>query len=332
MNPPRLTLTTVGLSIRDELRVKSMLHLVEGKTAAAWTYVEETQADLAICEPESALARVTIRHAAERGRPRCVMLLRQGAPELPDAHCVFAPLRVSDFISLLDGAPAVQTQEATVTQSVDRAESTDPQVGELFAHLLRRIVSEKDGRARCITVGDMRLYLLMSQNSVLANESLTPERIAGLSGRRDFEASLLTESERITPEDNFHRCALPVFLWNCAIGNAADGLQSWLPRGAAFTLKRWPDFGRLSHQPWHLRLTALLVREAFTPQQMSVLVEQPPSAIEAFLHACDLCGLLSMGSHAEAPEESSVTATTESSGRWSTIFRSLRQALNMGKR
>jgi len=331
MSPPRLTLTTVGLSIRDELRVKSMLQLVEGKTTAAWTYVEETQADLAICEPESALAQATVRQAAGNGRPRCVMLLRQGVPALPDAHCVVAPLRVSDFISLLDDIRTVQPQEAIANQSAARAELPAPQTREPLVQRLRSIVLEKDSRARCITSGEVRLYLLMRQNSVLANESLTPARIVELAGSCDFHVRLLAESERVTPEDELHRCALPIFLWNCAIGTTCDGLPSW-PRGAGFTLKRWPDFGRLTHQPWHLRLTALLVREAFTAQQMSVLVEQPLAAIEAFLHACDLCGLLSVEARAEALEEPSVSATTESSGRWSTLFRSFRQALNMGRR
>src|SRR5690606_15950738 len=106
---------------------------------------------------------------------------------------------------------------------------------------------------------------------VLSNEVLTPEHVAALAGREDFRTEAFASSEVFISEHHVHRCPLPALLWNCAM--AADTpASSWLPKNASFSLKRWPDFGRLAHRPWHLRLTALLVREPFSAQQLSVLI------------------------------------------------------------
>lgn len=312
-----------------------MLHLVEGRTAATWVYVDEPQADLAICEPDSALAQATIKQAVRRGRPHCVVLLRPGAQPLPHTHSVHAPLRVSDFISMLDdtlanahaGADAANTVLAASTASVASSRSGD----SLLLGVLRNMMTSGDSRAHCVTIGGVRLFLMPSQGSVLADEQLTPSLIARFSDHGDIDARCLPESDVIAPDSSLHRCSLQFLLWHCAISTADGEFTSWLPRGAGFGLKRWPDFGRLTHEPWHLRLTALLVREAFTPQQMTVLIDQPLRQVQAFLHACDLCGLLRSelrpGDIEEPPQQAAA-----SQGRWSTIFSSIRDVLSMGKR
>src|SRR6187431_1611259 len=154
MTGRQLTLTTIGLSIRDEMRVKSMLQLVEGKTAATWTYVEEAAADLAICEPDSTLARAVIRQATQRGRPRCVSLVRQGVTPPEDSETVSAPLRVSDFISMLDATLAAQgvdtsltTQQLVAAAQVDAAAHDE---GFLLAHALRDILAKDSQRTHLI--------------------------------------------------------------------------------------------------------------------------------------------------------------------------------------
>lgn len=327
--PPR-TLTTIGLSIRDELRVKSLLQIVEGKTAAPWIYVEEVQADLALCEPESALARVIIEQSARNNSRRCVMLLRQGAECPPGITCVFSPLGVRELITLLDGV--TDTHPAEENQPLEHPRPVATALSAPLLEHLRQITTHADGRTHRITNGATSLWVLPNQTVVLSNAALAPEHVATLANRRDFEVEAFAHLEPNVADTHVHRCPLPVLLWNCAI--AADTADRSSPPTATYSLKRWPDFGRFAHSPWHLRLTALMIREAFSAQQMSVLIGQPVPKIEAFLHACDSIGLLVTNLASEALPSNSMapqaTERAEKPGRWFSLFQSFRQALNMG--
>ena len=67
---PTMTLTTLGLSLRDETLVKSLLNIVGGNTRAQWRFVDEIDADLALCDPASPFARMALQKS-ERSGSRC---------------------------------------------------------------------------------------------------------------------------------------------------------------------------------------------------------------------------------------------------------------------
>ena len=342
MEEPRLTLTTVGLSVRDQLRVKSMLQLVAGKTSATWTYVDEPQADLAICEPDSALARVVMEQASQHGgRPRCVSLLRPGAKPMEDTQSVYAPLRVSDFISILnatfgsDGAEGIDSSLTTQQLvAAAHAEAIAHNEGFLLAHSLRDIIARADSLTYRVTHGRVVIYVMPAQDSVFSNEELTTQLITTLACA---SGGLHTQElpANVVPafEGGFHRRSLHYLTWNCGLLGATSDLLPWLPRMARFRVSRWPDFGRLGHQPWQVRLTSILMNNAYTLQQMTGLVQQPIANIRAFLNACSLCGLLT---HEALPIVETFTAPAKESApvpgssRWSGLLHSLRNALRSG--
>lgn len=340
MTGRQLTLTTIGLSIRDEMRVKSMLQLVEGKTAASWTHSEQAAADLAICEPDSALARAVMRQAVQRGRPRCVSLVRQGTPPPEDVESVFAPLRVSDFISMLDATPATQDVDTSLTTqqlvAASQAEAAAQNEGFLLAQVLRDIAAKDSQRTHLIARGDVLIYVQPAQATVLANKDLSPELIAELA-----RASSALEVRELGSDDSppavgeLRRHSLQYLLWNCGQLGTTTDLLPWLPRMARFRLQRWPDFGRLGHQTWQVRLTSMLMNNAYTPQQMTHLAAQPIANIRGFLNACALCGLLtheSLASQQAIEPAHAETPATKPTGRWSGILRSIRNALHIGDR
>lgn len=336
MTGRQLTLTTIGLSIRDEMRVRSMLQLVEGKTAASWAYVDEAVADLAICEPDSVLARAVIRRATQRGRPRCVSLVRPGATPPADTESVYAPLRVSDFISMLDATlgavdPSLTTQQLVAASHAEAAAQNE---GFLLAHALRDIVGKNEQRAHLITHGPVFIYVQPAQATVLANLDLSPELIAGIAqASGGLEVRELAPDEPLPAEGELRRHSLQYLLWNCGLLGTTTDLLPWLPRMARFRLQRWPDFGRLGHKTWQVRLTSILVNNAYTLQQMTNIAAQPVANIRGFLNACALCGLLTHESLAadaavEATHASASVAKTTS--RWSGILGSIRNALHIG--
>ena len=331
MISPRRTLTTIGLSIRDELRVKSLLQIVEGKTAAPWIYIEEVQADLALCEPESALARVVIEQSASNRPRRCVMLLRQGAECPPGITSVFSPLGVRELIALLDGVTGAHPAEENHSLQPPRPAAVASNAS-LLESLRQITTSQADGRSHHISIGETSLWVLPNQTVVLSNAALTAEHVATLANGRDVAVEAFAHLEPNVADTHVHRCPLPVLLWNCAM--AADTAGRGSSPNSTYSLKRWPDFGRFPHSQWHLRLTALMIREAFSAQQMSVLIEQPVAKIEAFLHACDAIGLLvtNLASESRSADSTAPQATdrAEKPGRWFSIFQSFRQALNIG--
>lgn len=341
MTGRRLTLTTIGLSIRDEMRVKSMLQLVEGKTAATWTYVEEAGADLAICEPESTLAQAVSRQATQRGRPRCVSLVRQGTQPMEDTPAVHAPLRVSDFISMLDATLAAQGVDTSLTTqqlvAASHAEAATQNEGFLLAHALRDIVANNSQHTVRLVRDNVSIYVLPAQASVFASEDLSPQRIAELAQvSSGFEVTAMGNDAMPASESGFRRHSLQYVLWNCGLLGTTTDLLPWLPRMARFRLQRWPDFGRLGHKTWQVRLTSILMNNAYTPQQMTSLVQQPIADIRGFLNGCELCGLLTHEALAEEAadmyEAATATAATASktSSRWSGLLRSIRNALHIG--
>jgi hypothetical protein len=338
MTGQQLTLTTIGLSIRDEMRVKSMLQLVEGKTAASWTYTEEAVADLAICEPESALARALIRQATQRGRPRCVSLVRQGVAAPEDTQTVYAPLRVSDFISMLDATLAAQGVDTSLTTqqllAAAQVEATAQNEGFLLAHALRDIVAKDGQRTHLIRRGDVSIYVQPAQATVLANKDLSPELIAELAQASSaLEVRDLGVIDSPPAEGELRRHSLQYLLWNCGQLGTTTDLLPWLPRMARFRLQRWPDFGRLGHKTWQVRLTSILMNNAYTPQQMTNLAAQPLANIRGFLNACALCGLLtheSLASELATDPAHAVTSEAKPTSRWSGLLRSIRNALHIG--
>jgi len=338
MTGRQLTLTTIGLSIRDEMRVKSMLQLVEGKTAATWTYVDEAAADLAICEPESTLARAVIRQATQRGRPRCVSLVRQGVTPPEDTESVTAPLRVSDFISMLDAtlASAQDIDTSLTTQELvaaAQAEAVAQNEGFVLAHTLREIVAKDSQRTHLIRRGDLLVYVLPSQSTVFANQDLSPELISQLAQASSALDVTELKPDEALPEGELRRHSLQYLLWNCGQLGTTTDLLPWLPRMARFRLHRWPDFGRLGHKTWQVRLTSILINNAYTLQQMTNIAAQPVANIRGFLNACSLCGLLTheaLASEVLAESTQPAEPAAKPTSRWSGLLRSIRNALHIG--
>lgn len=334
MTGRQLTLTTIGLSIRDEMRVKSMLQLVEGKTAASWAYVDQDAADLAICEPDNVLARAVMRQATERGRPRCVSLVRQGTPAPENTAAVYSPLRVSDFISMLDATlgdvdPSLTTQQLVAAAQAEAAAHNE---GFLLAHALRDIGAQDGQRTHLITHGNVSIYVQPAQSTVLASQDLSPELIAELAQvTSGLAVRELGADEAMPADSDLRRHSLQYLLWNCGQLGVTTDLLPWLPRMARFRLQRWPDFGRLGHKTWQVRLTSILMNNGYTQQQMTNIVAQPVANIRGFLNACALCGLLTHEALAtELIVESAQAASSKPTSRWSGLLRSIRNALHIG--
>jgi hypothetical protein len=99
------TVTAMGLPARDEAELRRLLDLVAGLTRAHWSFLDGIDADVAFCEPRSALARVYLHHRNAPGVPVCIAL-GDGGEDLPWPHRVPLPLDPSRLRAVLDGIDA----------------------------------------------------------------------------------------------------------------------------------------------------------------------------------------------------------------------------------
>jgi hypothetical protein len=99
------TVTAMGLPARDEAELRRLLDLVAGLTRAHWSFLDGIDADVAFCEPRSALARVYLHHRNVAGVPICIAL-GDGGEDLPWPHRVPLPLDPSRLRAVLDGIDA----------------------------------------------------------------------------------------------------------------------------------------------------------------------------------------------------------------------------------
>ncbi|HWK49814.1 MAG TPA: hypothetical protein VNR40_07990, partial [Steroidobacter sp.] len=230
-----------------------------------------------------------------------------------------------------DVDPSLTTQQLV---AASHAEAVAQNEGFLFAHALRDIVGKNEQRAHLISHGPVFIYVQPAQATVLANLDLSPELIAGIAqAAGGLEVRELAPDEPLPAAGELRRHSLQYLLWNCGLLGTTTDLLPWLPRMARFRLQRWPDFGRLGHKTWQVRLTSILVNNAYTLQQMTNITAQPVANIRGFLNACALCGLLtheSLASDAGMDPTQARTPVANSTSRWSGILRSIRNALHLG--
>src|SRR5262245_27755341 len=97
-----LTLTSIGLPVRTELRLKSMLEVVKNMTVDNWSYSQDGEADLTICEPTSALTTLALKRKNLAGASRCALLVKDDYADTSTLPIIHDPVRPTEFLSLLN--------------------------------------------------------------------------------------------------------------------------------------------------------------------------------------------------------------------------------------
>ena len=336
-----MTLTTLGLSLRDETLVRSLLNVVGGNTRAEWRFVDEIDADLALCDPQSPFARMAMQKSQRTGRPRCVALLYGDASAAPLQHAIRAPMRVGELVKMLDVfsdpdiPPLAQSAVETPTGFVDGHASSNgrPLQTQWLVDVLQELMAVDDAnRPNAIWRVEIGGFLL---------DILLPERRYAFLDH-DITIDALVDIALSTPVDNVIRLdredvetlgvgaatkPLDALLWRVGLRMVPNPSMPWLGKEVSLRLKRWPDFGRLGVHKAHLALAALLTKSRW---RIDALVEASggtQAELESFLVACGLCGLLEIE---KVPPVALAPQVAKRRLGVSGLFRSLRSALRMG--
>jgi hypothetical protein len=120
MSARNLTLTGIGLPVRAELRLKSLLEVVNERTTDRWSFVEQDDAHVAICDPASALSCVTIKRSSSSAT-RFFSLVEDAALAVAGTTAIRDPIRASDLIELLNLVSSTLSCEADRAHRAPRA-------------------------------------------------------------------------------------------------------------------------------------------------------------------------------------------------------------------
>lgn len=330
-----MTLTTLGLSLRDETLVKSLLSVVAAQTRAEWRYVDEIDADLALCDPASPFMRMGIHRFEREGRPLCVALGgHHDAPGAVPLRSIRAPLRVREFMDLLDAtsdperalpAPASASASSSAAGPEARSETL---VETLRACAAATRAAEQPSAWR-IGIGGHRVDVLFPEGRYVASApELTVDALVDLA--LSFRVETVVRLDRTETQASHPAIAarsLDLLYWRIGLRMPPEPGAPWLGDGVALRLSRWPDFGHLGGNRGHLALAALMTRTAWRPADLIETSGQSRQELHAFLGACALCGLLLVDK--VVPDAAPPQAPARRLGV-SGLFRSLRNALRMG--
>jgi hypothetical protein len=336
MEPRYRTLTTIGLPARTELLIKSMLLGAGGTTTDQWAFSEEVTSDVAICDPDSSLSAVARSRAAHTGRPRCVWLVGEFAGGRLDGPTLRDPIGSAGLIAVLESL-SIELASAEATPPAVGARAV-PVIADVFnlGLALRRLMASGSRQVHRVDTEGAALYVFPASRTLRPTVPLGDHAIARLlSAPIDAPMAAVSEDEALRLTTNAGT-SLPVdrLLWRGGIDGPHDRLLPGLPSDAAFRLRRWPDFGRVGHDPAHLRMAAVLTRTPHGLEDLAQAVSAPIAKVLPFINACGLCDLVDL--HAAGTTSPFKGLTPEAMGGsekagYGSILRTIRSALGLGR-
>lgn len=336
MMPRELTLTTIGLSLHDDLLIKSLLQIVNARTRDHWHFHDDMESDVALCDPESALVSLVQKYSQRNGNPRCISLVHEDAAPIRGTSVLTAPVRAADFIAMLDSvsislASAAQASSALPHGDMSGANSVGAQPSS-FGLVMHDLFAQASNDVYRIDSANVTLHVIPATRVWLLVQPLEEEEISQLlRSPADLTLTRLSRdhAQRLLSDDRINPYPVESLLWRAGLQGTQDRLLPGLPHDARFALRRWPDFGRLKHEQAHFRMAALLTRAPHDLDELASASAQTREVALGFINACALCDLITV--RPAAPRATTVSATAASfdrpSSRYAGIFRSIRGAL-----
>lgn len=317
-------LTTVGLPLRDDLLIRSLIQVVGTKTVDDWTFYDGFEADVALCNPNSNLAGVALRRAAGQSTAlTCVSVVHDGEDSLPGTKVLHAPIKSTEFIALLNDISHSSGRIGHAAMPA-AAEATDERS---VANALHDLMQTKSPDLHAVECASATLFIVPASRMLYAAAPLAEAELKQWFGTRPLRIDRMDEqSARRLVGDIESRRDLDGLLWRIGLEGNDDALLNGLSEGAKFHLKRWPDFGRLAHQAFHFRMAALLSRGAYTVEELAAASNHSPAEARAFVNACAMCDLIRTEAAAADPPRA---AQPKPQRRYSSILSSIRSALGL---
>lgn len=335
-----MTLTVLGLSLRDETLVKSLLAVTAGTTRADWRFVDEVDADVAICDPQSPFARMGVHRYERYGRPHCVALVYGDEESGAMPYVLRAPIRVGELLKMLDyvsehGALPSSLQSGHAAGRNPFREAPAVRSGDASASVIdtvrERVVAHPAGAepaAWRFAFGDMELQLLLPEGRCLSRDpNYTLEALAATAAVSPLSRVEQMDRSAVAADAVSRSKPVNALYWHVGLNTAPNEQMPWFAADVALRLRQWPDFGLLgAHRPY-LALAALMTNATWRFDDLLAKSGQRADQVRSFVIACGFCGLLHLD-QVSAVAPAKIRPAPEASGV-SKLFRSIRSALRM---
>ncbi len=298
---PALGITTIGVGLRDELLLKSLLRIVGTDTRDLWQYRDDLQVDVALCTPQTVSSLAVCKSGDYGGTPRFIPVLR--ADENPPAGtpALRAPFRAMELRKLLDEVSNLLMMRRSMAAATPHVAADIAVPGTSapfkpfrFGLALGKLIERASREVHRIEVGSVVLHVIPAARALLIDAPLDDESLAIVLGpRADVRIRQMDEAEaQRLIAGGAKPQTIDWLLWRAGLDGPADHLLPGLPEHGEFALRRWPDFGRLKHKPSHFLMAALLTRAAHSVDALALASSQPVADAHAFINACALCDLI----------------------------------------
>jgi hypothetical protein len=312
-------LTTIGLPLRDDLLIRSLVQVIRSKTVDDWTFHDGFEADVILCDPDSNLSGVALRRVGQSATLACVSVVHDGQAPLPDTKTLRAPIKSAELIALLNdiSRPAGPDSRGP-TQA---AETNDDRS---VADVLHELMQAKSPDLHAVESATAALFITPASRTLHAAAPLTEADMQQWLGAGRVRTRRI---DRQTVHHTESKHSFDKLLWKIGLTHTDSRLLRGLPEGAKFKLKRWPDFGVFAHEMFHFRMAALLSRGGHTVEGLAAATSRTANEARAFVNACAMCDLLRVDATPAA--EPQKTTAPSSQRRYSSILKSIRSALGL---
>lgn len=307
-------IAVVGLADDAGHAFSSMLKVLNGHASADWVVSVPEDADVLMAGPHG--GDLEAQRWARTEKP--LIAVYEGSALRPlTPYTLHHPFRVMQLLAVLD---EVEQVLARAPAGAARGATADPDWS--FAESLHRL-------SRCTARGDLhaagsgisRIYVRDDISVYYASREMCSQ----LRSHAPLLPALKPTAEQ--PPDSFECRPAFELAWFAGLHGPATPAP-WLDVRAAYRLRRWPDFGMVRATRAQLALAALLTHAAHTRTRLVQLSQQPPAAVERFLNACAMAGVLVATSEA-VPVAETGTFITSSAARLGGLIRGLRNRLGL---
>jgi len=299
-----LGICDIGLAQDTSHALHSMLKILDGRATASWRQAPIEAADVLIARPGS--RPDLIADWNKQGRP-VVLLVDDSSEQPPSPFVLRHPLRVMPLLGVLDLIAEQWSDDPRRVQ--------DPRASWTAAESIRSLTEGGAGGwhvARTpgsheIWVRDGHAHAAASTFDRLRGNALTTGRFSPATS---------------APPTGLAHMSLQDLGWFIGLHGPA-GLAPWLSRDVSYSLRRWPDFGRLGASPETIELSAITAAQARTPVELADLSRCHADVVHRFLTATSLAGLLAVRQPAAIP------AAAPRQGAWTRLVGDLRRHLGL---
>lgn len=290
------TLSSVGLSTKDETVLKALVDLLGPRTRESWVYSSERRADAVILDTDN--TQEASRWLAEQDAGVSTSIAYSGGvSSLPAQHYLTKPLRAADLIAVLNTiVDRPETAASANPAAVAGAAASATEPGAAGGQTPAQQLSDRpSGYVQITAAGET---LVFDRGQRLCQSSLPPERLRDwLQGEPADFAITWGEDPVASPGNDTGGNWRPDrdLLWTLGLHGSRGRLLRQLDPASRFKLLRWPDPALLRLAPYCVSLCALLSRKSgVTLDEIAAASDVPRADAVSFMNAASLTGILTV--------------------------------------